>query len=129
MSGDPLRLRRLPPPAGRNPDDDLAGYHTDFLPDAVPPGMTFEQVDEARRLAEAEDGPGTRRRILMQGNRNTGRIRTKVPGIYYRETESGERRYSFTYRDSGGRQHWRTVDGGLDEAKAAQARMVVRKGR
>lgn len=65
----------------------------------------------------------------MQGNRNTGRIKTKVPGIYYRQTESGERRYSFTYRDSGGRQHWRTVEGGLEEAKAAQAQMVVRKGR
>jgi integrase len=65
----------------------------------------------------------------MQGKRNTGPIRTRIPGIYYRKTESGERRYSFTYRDSGGRQHWRTVEGGLEEAKAAQAQMVVRKGR
>ncbi len=65
----------------------------------------------------------------MRGNRNTRRVKTKVPGNYYRETESGERRYSFTYRDSSGRQHWRTVDGGLEEAKAAQAQMVVRKGR
>jgi integrase len=64
----------------------------------------------------------------MQGHRNTGRVKTRVPGIYYRETESGDRRYSFTYRDSGGRQHWRTVNGGLEEAKSAQAEMVVRKG-
>jgi integrase len=65
----------------------------------------------------------------MRGNRNTRRVKTKIPGIYYRETESGERRYSFTYRDSSGRQHWRTVAGGLEDAKAAQAEMVVRKGR
>ena len=48
----------------------------------------------------------------MQAHRNNRRVKTKVPGIYYRQTESGRRRYSFTYRDSSGRQHWQTVEGG-----------------
>ena len=65
----------------------------------------------------------------MQGHRNSARKRTKFPGIYYRQTENGERRYMFTYRDSGGRQRWRTVEGGIDEAKAAQADLVVRKAK
>src|SRR5215218_8562232 len=56
------------------------------------------------------------------------RIKTRVPGIYYRNEASG-RRYSFTYRDSSGRQRWQTVDGGPDDAKAAKAAMEVRKGR
>jgi len=53
----------------------------------------------------------------MQAHRNNRRVKTKVPGIYYRQTESGRRRYSFTYRDSSGRQHWQTVEGGLEDAK------------
>jgi integrase len=66
----------------------------------------------------------------MQAHRTTRapRIKTKFPGIYYRE-EKGGRRYSISYRDSSGRQHWKTVDGGLDDAKTAHAALAVRKGR
>jgi integrase len=42
----------------------------------------------------------------------------------YREPSG---RYSFNYRDAGGRLHWKTVGTNLDEAKAARAELVIAK--
>src|SRR5215217_166093 len=48
------------------------------------------------------------------------RVRVKKhPGIYYREGKRG-RRYMFPYRDSEGRQRWKTVEGDLQDALDAR---------
>ena len=39
-------------------------------------------------------------------------------GIYYRDLADGTRRYEITYRDSDGRQRWKTISGGLKDAEA-----------
>src|SRR5829696_7916019 len=50
-------------------------------------------------------------------SKSSPRIRVKrEPGIYYREGARG-RRYMFPYRDSDGKQRWKTVEGGLQDAK------------
>jgi integrase len=52
------------------------------------------------------------------------------PGIFVRETARGERRYMVFYRDSDGRQRWKTVGPSLREAIAFQdeVRSKKRKG-
>jgi integrase len=60
----------------------------------------------------------TQRRTRVSGER----------GIYWRDTPTG-RRYEITYTDSSGRQRWRTIDGGLREARQARADVVSRIGR
>jgi len=49
-------------------------------------------------------------------NEPSKRVRVKKhPGIYYREGKRG-RRYMFPYRDSDGRQRWKSVEGKLEDA-------------
>ena len=57
------------------------------------------------------------------------RIRTKHPGIAYRERADGSRQYMFWYTDSAGKPHWKNVDGGEREAKQARARVVDKMAR
>ena len=52
---------------------------------------------------------GRVRRVRVSGRR----------GIYYRFGADGKRRYEITYRDSDGRQRWKTVSGGLKDAESA----------
>jgi hypothetical protein len=47
------------------------------------------------------------------------RHKTKRPGVYYRNGADGWRHYCVTHRDSDGRQRWRNVTGGIEEAQAA----------
>jgi integrase len=59
--------------------------------------------------------------------------RTPVKGhrsIYYRDTKTRGRRYEIAYYDSTGRLRWKTVDGGLREARAAleETRSRMRRG-
>jgi hypothetical protein len=58
------------------------------------------------------------------------RHRTKRQGVYYREGADGKRRYLIGYRDSAGKQRWRSVEGGMREAEAAldNLRDRMRKG-
>ena len=63
----------------------------------------------SERAAEPHSrAPAAPRRTKVRGHR----------GIYYRLAADGRRRYEITYRDSDGRQRWKTVDGGLQDAKA-----------
>lgn len=57
------------------------------------------------------------------------RIRARR-SIYYREGADGKRRYQITFRDANGKQHWRSIEGGLREAEAAldELRAGIRKG-
>jgi integrase len=57
------------------------------------------------------------------------RHRTKRPGIFYREGADGRRRYVVGFRDSDGRQRWRNVEGGIEEAQAALDDLRGRKRR
>lgn len=45
---------------------------------------------------------------------------TKTPGVYYRFTTDGERRYEIQFTDSEGRQVFRTVEGGYEDAIQAR---------
>lgn len=53
----------------------------------------------------------------------------RYPGVYYRETPRG-RRYEITFRDSMGKQRWKVVDGGEQEARDAldEIRRKLRRG-
>ncbi|MBA2643147.1 MAG: site-specific integrase [Actinobacteria bacterium] len=56
----------------------------------------------------------------MQSKANVRRVRVNGRrGIYYRLGADGKRRYEITYRDSDGRQRWKTVSGGLKDAQTA----------
>jgi integrase len=57
------------------------------------------------------------------------RHKTKRPGVFYREDAGGRRRYVVTYRDSNGRQRWRNVEGGIEEAQATLDDLRGRKRR
>lgn len=50
-------------------------------------------------------------------------------GVYVREDASGRPRFEFVFRDSTGRQRWRTVDGGVTAAAAARADVQARMRR
>jgi integrase len=75
-------------------------------------------------------GPTPKEAPSMQ-EQGTKRVRVKSdPGIYYREGRNGKRRYQFQYRDSNGRQRWKTVEGGLEAARDArnETRRKLRQG-
>src|SRR5262245_2383784 len=72
-------------------------------------------------------GPAPGGEVLMQESTYPGkRIKTRYPGIYYRESRDGKRTYLIVYRDSDGKQRSRNVPGGL---RAAQAALDDVKGR
>jgi hypothetical protein len=52
------------------------------------------------------------------------------PGIYYRESGNGKRRYEISFTDSLGKRRWKVVDGNLEAAEAAreELRGRIRKG-
>ncbi len=69
----------------------------------------------------------------MQEQGTTTVRRTRVPGrpgIYCRFDSRGRERFEFCYRDSDGRQRWRTVEGGVNAAIAARedVRARMRRG-
>src|SRR4051812_26231806 len=52
------------------------------------------------------EGIGCRVQPLGMHSTTPRRIRSSVPGIYYRVNAADERTYEFTYRDSAGRRRW-----------------------
>lgn len=107
-------LERLGPDwRGRQPEEQSAAI------DPLAAAMRIDGVSETVIAATgtgAEDGEGGRpnrepvsaRRVSVEKN----------PGVYYRDTPKG-RRYEITFLDSDGRRRWRTVEGGLKDARAA----------
>lgn len=66
----------------------------------------------------------------MQAKGNVRRVRVSGRrGIYYRVLADGKRRYEITFRDSAGRQRWKTVPGNLKDAVAALEELNTRKRR
>ena len=61
-------------------------------------------------------------------NETSKRHATRYPGIFYREGKRG-RRYMFSYRDSDGRQRWKSVDGDLQNARDEQEETRKRRRR
>src|SRR5438046_2031317 len=58
------------------------------------------------------------------------RHRTRRAGVYFRVGADGRKRYLIGYRDSSGKQRWRSIEGGIREAEAAldNLRDRMRKG-
>ena len=46
------------------------------------------------------------------------RHRTARRGVFFRVGRNGRKTYCVSYRDSGGKQRWKNVDGGIREAEA-----------
>ena len=46
------------------------------------------------------------------------RHRTKRRGVFFRVGRNGSKKYCVSYRDSGGKQRWKNIDGGNREAEA-----------
>ena len=63
----------------------------------------------------------------MSGARNSRRER--VERNIYRRTSGGRTVFEIGYRDSAGRQRWRTIEGGITAARAARDDVLARKGR
>ena len=57
------------------------------------------------------------------------RVRSSVPGVYYRVTAAGQRTYEFTYRDSTGRQRWQCGYATLAAARGDRAVLQHRRQR
>ena len=57
------------------------------------------------------------------------RTSTKHEGVYYRLNAKGERRYQISYVDSTGRRVFKTVEGGLEDARRARAQVLERMHR
>jgi len=63
---------------------------------------------------------------MSKANATARRVRVER-NIYRRQDASGHTVHEVGYRDSAGRQRWRTVDGGITAARAARddVRMLV----
>jgi integrase len=64
---------------------------------------------------------------MMSASSPPRRTRTRISGIYYRETPRG-RRYEISFTDSDGRRRWKTIDGhdNLEDAERALRSVRVR---
>ena len=60
---------------------------------------------------------------------NGGRRERVERNIYVRISAEGRKVYEIGYRDSAGRQRWRTVEGGIRAARAARDDLLARRGR
>ncbi len=60
------------------------------------------------------------------GTRLTDRHSTRYPGVMYRITASGERRYQISYRDSSGKRVFKTVPGGEKDALRERNKILER---
>jgi integrase len=66
----------------------------------------------------------------MQTERSSIPRRTRLErGVYWREAASGRRTYEIQFADATGRTRWRTIKGGLREARQARADMISKLGR
>ncbi|MGA9314529.1 MAG: tyrosine-type recombinase/integrase [Solirubrobacteraceae bacterium] len=65
---------------------------------------------------------------MSKANATARRVRVER-NIYRRQDASGQTVHEVGYRDSAGRQRWRTVDGGITAARAARHDVLGRKGR
>jgi len=65
---------------------------------------------------------------MSKANATARRVRVER-NIYRRQDASGHTVHEVGYRDSAGRQRWRTVDGGITAARAARDDVLGRKGR
>ena len=65
---------------------------------------------------------------MSKTNATVRRVRVER-NIYRRQDAGGHAVHEVGYRDSAGRQRWRTVDGGITAARAARDDVLGRKGR
>jgi integrase len=65
---------------------------------------------------------------MSKANATARRVRVER-NIYRRQDAAGHTVHEVGYRDSAGRQRWRTVDGGITAARAARDDVLGRKGR
>ena len=65
---------------------------------------------------------------MNKSNPSARRIHVE-PNIYRRQDASGRTIYEVGFRDSGGRQRWRTVEGGITAARTIRNDVLARKGK
>jgi integrase len=90
---------------------------------------SYDQPDnENGPAARQRPGPGIGGIAPMRKQVSQAR-RVRVDRGIYKRTSSGPTVYEITFVDSGGRQRWQTIEGGLREARRARADVVSKLGR
>ncbi|HEY3123357.1 MAG TPA: hypothetical protein VGK70_04770, partial [Thermoanaerobaculia bacterium] len=63
---------------------------------------------------------------MPEQSTSSRRTKTRFPGVYWRMTAKGRRRYEITFIDSTGKRRWQAVDGGEEDARRELGRVQER---
>src|SRR5262245_49873330 len=89
-----------------------------------PPGMIGSEGNRWGERRCSDLAPGTPTLEVEMRNKTTPPRRERVERGIWRHPVT--RRYEFNYTDSSGKLRWKTVEGGLREARAARASVVAK---